>query len=289
LRAISVVAALTIVSSASLAARQSKDTSSASDDDIAPVSDELGPVQGSQESTAASTDGQSPTPAPEARTFVSTLFHNLADDVKHLPRQNSGYWLAGGGVLALAVHPEDTTVNRHLLGSSAWDHLFAPGHIVGSTEVQIAAAVATYAIGRYRSANKARHIGMDLVEADILTEGIVEVLKYSVGRHRPLNPDGTPNAVTTPSFPSGHAAITFAGATVVQQHFGWKAAVPIYVVASYVALSRLHDNVHYPSDVVFGATTGIIVGRTVTWHGRNNFPVHLAVGPEFSGAIVEWR
>ena len=45
--------------------------------------------------------------------------------------------------------------------------------------------------------------------------------------------------------------------------------VPTYLVASYVAVSRLHDNRHYASDVVMGAATGIIIGRSVTWHGRN--------------------
>jgi membrane-associated phospholipid phosphatase len=35
-----------------------------------------------------------------------------------------------------------------------------------------------------------------------------------------------------------------------------------------VAASRLHDNKHYLSDVVFGAAVGSIAGRTVTRHGR---------------------
>lgn len=68
-----------------------------------------------------------------------------------------------------------------------------------------------------------------------------------------------------------------------------QAAVPTYLVASYVALSRLHDNRHYLSDVVFGAAIGIIVGRSVTYHGRNHYPVQPAVGPEFLGMTIEWK
>ena len=49
--------------------------------------------------------------------------------------------------------------------------------------------------------------------------------------------------------PSGHATVTFAAATVLQQHLGYKWAIPTYLVASYVALSRLHDNRHVASDV----------------------------------------
>jgi membrane-associated phospholipid phosphatase len=246
---------------------------------------EPSPDDGSAAQTVQETEK---TPGP-TRSFLSTLVHNLGDDVKHLPRRNSVYWVAGGAVLSLAVHPADKSVNRHLLGSKAWDDFFIPGKTVGATEVQVAAGLLTYGIGRYRGADQVRHLGMDLIEAQLLTEGLVEVMKAVGRRPRPLNPDGTPNSTTSFSFPSGHAAVTFAGATVLQQHLGWKAAVPTYLIASYVAMSRLHDNRHYLSDVVFGAATGVIVGRAVTWHGRNNYPVAPAVGPDFLGLTVEWR
>jgi membrane-associated phospholipid phosphatase len=160
---------------------------------------------------------------------------------------------------------------------------------VGSTGVQIAAGLVTYGVGRARGANRARHLGMDLIEAQLLSEGLVETIKVIGRRPRPLNPDGTPNSSKSFSFPSGHAAVTFASATVLEQHLGWKAAVPTYAIASYVAISRLHDNRHYLSDVVFGAATGVIVGRSVTWHGRNKYPIMPVVAPGLLGGVVEWR
>ena len=48
-------------------------------------------------------------------------------------------------------------------------------------------------------------------------------------------------------------------------------AVPTYAIPAYVAASRVHDNRHYASDVVAGATLGIIIGRSVTWHGRSTW------------------
>jgi hypothetical protein len=246
--------------------------------------------------TASGQEGSPPPPPSEpdsaathARSFLSTLVHNLADDLEHLPRLNSLYWAAGGGAAALAVHPYDKRLNRHLRGSDAWDHFFIPGKIVGSTGAQVAAGLLTYGIGRARGANRVRHLGMDLIEAQLLSEGLVQGIKVIGRRPRPLNPDGTPNSNSTYGFPSGHAAITFAGATVLEQHLGWKAAVPTYAVASYVAISRLHDNRHYLSDVVFGAATGVIVGRSVTWHGRNNYPIMPVVAPGLLGGVVEWR
>jgi len=42
-----------------------------------------------------------------------------------------------------------------------------------------------------------------------------------------------------------------------------------YAIATYVAMSRMHDNRHYLSDVVFGAAVGTIAGRTVVHHQRD--------------------
>src|SRR5215208_2453620 len=56
-------------------------------------------------------------PAKPTRSFFPALFHNLGDDVKHIPRMNSLYWLAAGAGLALVVHPEDNKINRRLRGS----------------------------------------------------------------------------------------------------------------------------------------------------------------------------
>jgi hypothetical protein len=232
-------------------------------------------------------DRQDPAPEPEkpTRGFIDALGHNLLDDMKHLPRRNSVYWLVGGGIAALAVHPLDDDVNRRLLGSDI-SNAFFPGKYIGSTEVQVGAALTTYIVGRKRHQTRVQHIGMDLLEAQLLTEGIVELTKVAVRRERPVNPDGS--QAFGYSFPSGHAAITFASATVLQQHLGWKAAVPTYALATYVAASRLHDNRHFLSDVVFGSTVGIIVGRSVTWHGRNTYTLAPVAVPGGLGAAIIW-
>jgi len=232
-------------------------------------------------------DEQDPLQEPEkpTRGFISALGHNLVDDIKHLPRRNSVFWLMGGGAAAIAVHPIDDDVNRRLLGSDL-SNSFIPGKYIGATEVQIAAALTTYVVGRKRHETRVQHIGMDLLEAQLLTEGIVELTKVAVRRDRPVNPDGS--SAPGYSFPSGHAAVTFASATVLQQHLGWRAAVPTYTIATYVAASRLHDNRHFLSDVVFGATVGIIVGRSVTWHGRNTYTLSPVAVPGGLGAALRW-
>ena len=64
------------------------------------------------------------------------------------------------------------------------------------------------------------------------------------------------------SFPSGHSAASFAAATVIwlsHRRTGW----PAVVLAGLIALSRLYVGVHYPTDVMFGALSGIIIGVIV--------------------------
>jgi membrane-associated phospholipid phosphatase len=104
--------------------------------------------------------------------------------------------------------------------------------------------------GRFRSAS------YDFAQALIVNGAYTTILKYSVQRTRP---DGSNNL----SFPSGHTSTAFSLATVANQHYGWKIGVPAYLLASGIGFARIENDKHYLSDVLAGATLGIIVGRTV--------------------------
>jgi len=227
---------------------------------------------------AVGEQGKKPT-----RNFASALVHNLGDDIKHLPRQNSIYWALGGGAAALAIHPADDNINRHFAGSGSTDKFWKPGQVIGNSLFILGVSGTTYVVGRAKHLDRVQHLAMDEIEAQILAEGLVFGIKESERRERPVNTEGT--SASGFSFPSGHAASTFAAATVLQQHLGYKAGIPTYLVASYVAMSRLHENVHFASDVVFGAAVGIIVGRSVTWHGRNFYASPMLI-PKGGGIIV---
>jgi membrane-associated phospholipid phosphatase len=199
-------------------------------------------------------------PPTPPHTGIRALFGDLGQDFKHLPEMQNVYIAAVGGGLALAVHPLDQSFNSKVLSHyDAVNAFFAPGKYLGSTQVQVAFSLGTYAVGRLQDQPKVAHLGMDLLQAQIMTEVLVEPLKFAVHRERP---DGSDHQ----SFPSGHAAVTFATATVIERHLGWRKAVLGYAIASYVAMSRIHDNKHYLSDVVFGAAVGTIAGRTVVHH-----------------------
>jgi membrane-associated phospholipid phosphatase len=227
---------------------------------------------------AAPAAAQDPdSPANPRRPFWK-LFTELGNDVKHLPSRDTLLWLSIGGGTALAVHRLDDDVNARLVGDPWVDDVFAPGAIAGRTYVHFAGAAITYVWGRAARQPRVAHIGVDLIRAQLMTYALTQAVKLSARRERP---DGSNNR----SFPSGHASITFASATVLQRHFGWRGAL-LYPVASYVAMSRLHENRHYLSDVIFGAALGLVAGRTVTRHGRNQWTVSPALMPDGGYALT---
>jgi len=51
---------------------------------------------------------------------------------------------------------------------------------------------------------------------------------------------------------------------VLREHIGWKWGAPAYAIGAYVSVSRLVDNKHWASDVVFGTAIGLVSGRAAS-------------------------
>ena len=216
--------------------------------------------------------GQPAGPPPTPRhTGIKAMVKGLGTDVKHLPSKQNLFLASVGGGLALAAHPFDDNLNRYLVDNDTAHNFFKLGEVLGESPTLFGAAAIVYAVGRFQDQPKVSHLGMDLIQSLAISEGITQTLKYTTRRERPDHSGKN-------SFPSGHAADTFAFATALERHFGWRGAIPAYAFSSYVALSRLPANRHWLSDAVFGSTVGIIAGRTVTRRDRG-LPVTLAVVP----------
>lgn len=217
-------------------------------------------------------------PPVPPHTGFKALAKDVVLDFRHLPSKNRGKVLAIGAVLTLLALPLDDHVNKRLYSKGAVHKMFLPGKIIGYGTVQAGAALGAWVYGRATDKRgRVAHLGLDLLRANIVTQTLTYGLKYTIKRDRPDN--------TGYGFPSGHSSVTFATATVLERHLGWRAAVPTYLVASYVAASRLHENRHFLSDVVFGGTVGLIVGRAVTRHGKGTYALMPEIGPRQAGFV----
>jgi membrane-associated phospholipid phosphatase len=205
------------------------------------------PVMAQSESATASPCGPSPS--------IGTIARDTLHDFRRLPSAGSLGLLAIGGVAAFGAHSVDGGVTRDFPAVTSLSGAFKPGAVIGGTPFQLGAAFGTYAIGRALGRSCIARVGAELVQAQLMAEGLTMIFKESGRRSRPQG--------TGFSFPSGHTTVTFASATVLQRQFGWKVGLPAYAVASYVAASRVEMKRHYLSDVAFGAALGIVAGRTV--------------------------
>lgn len=111
----------------------------------------------------------------------------------------------------------------------------------------------------------ARRLYLRLSAAVTCTEIVNVLLKAAFRRGRPTLEALPPlaEARSRRSFPSAHAATSFAAARVLDNA---SPTVPVYTAASLMALTRPYLGVHYPSDVVAGIAVGIAIGKLAS-HG----------------------
>ena len=92
-------------------------------------------------------------------------------------------------------------------------------------------------------------------------KGIFDVERPSM---RYAEPKPLVHAPTDAAFPSGHAATSFAAATVLSfARPRWAPA--FYLLALAIGFSRVYVGVHYPLDIVGGAVLGIGVAIALRW------------------------
>mgnify|MGYP001133864119 CR=1 FL=1 len=104
-----------------------------------------------------------------------------------------------------------------------------------------------------------------MVFAYLLSTGVVELLKFAVGRPRPrVVPDATVfgGFGGGSSLPSGHASFALMMAVIVAAWFPrWR--WPAVIVAAFVAASRVLVHAHFVSDAIIGALIGALAATVV--------------------------
>lgn len=81
------------------------------------------------------------------------------------------------------------------------------------------------------------------------------------------------------SFPSGHTSASFVVAFICLRLMPKQYGIPVLILASLIAFSRLYLGVHYPSDVLGGIVIAYLIATLVVWGGREL----TAVWPQLKG------
>ncbi|HUJ13038.1 MAG TPA: phosphatase PAP2 family protein [Thermoanaerobaculia bacterium] len=235
--------------------------------------------------------------SPDSRTpstILKPYAHQVVKDAKDLAtaplrwRQHEWLRFAEGSAVVLAAYTADDQIVRfvsrqqnHVLN----DYLRGVTHFGGGYGLDLAALLA--AGGYFKHDDTMMDAGLDALESSFAAAGIVTpAIKTVVGRARPIHGLGKhsfhPFDKTYQSFPSGHATNAFAIATAIATRYENNRYVPAiaYTLATSVAIARVHDRVHFASDVLAAGMIGHAIAKSIT---LNHHRARVALVPTLDG------
>lgn len=142
-----------------------------------------------------------------------------------------------------------------------------------------------YASGEWLHKDNLRETALLSLESWLTTGVLVLGLKTIIGRARPQTGEDRTSfhpfsfRSNYQALPSGHAASAFAVAAVIgEESESLPVDVLAYSLATLVALSRVHDNKHWASDVFIGSALGYFVGKKICAlnHNREEGRIHIS-------------
>ena len=195
---------------------------------------------------AQATDG------PNLKDFPKQFLLNLKG---LFSRQNLWPLLIGVGATATATAFDDG-IKDFFYGHERLEEMGEVGSIIGNRFVVAGMTGGLLISGYFSQDTRHRSMMFTLAQGYAVATTVTAAVKVTARRLRP-------NGENRVSFPSGHTSTVFTWATVLDHYYGRKVAIPAYLVATFVGISRMESSHHFLSDVVAGAALGYIVGRTV--------------------------
>ncbi|MCS5710840.1 phosphatase PAP2 family protein [Candidatus Berkiella aquae] len=110
----------------------------------------------------------------------------------------------------------------------------------------------------------------ELTMSCAVTAQVTALLKNTVHRTRPNREDDL-------SFPSGHAAASFAGASYLHHRYGLNWGLPFYAIGTAISIQRVNVKAHYWTDVLAGAAIGYLSSYLFTVRYPN-----VWINPDFN-------
>ncbi len=195
---------------------------------------------------------------------------------------NFGKYAAVTMALSFVDEPVQQTALRWRNRNTGWNAISKEvTNFGGIYEVFTLGGIGAY--GLINSNNKLVNTTLLSSQAYIISGTIATVLKFLTGRTRPsYYPAGVEaeprflgpfqkslhdanGSYENSSFPSGHATVAFAVASVFATQYKDKPVVALiaYSAASLIGISRITENKHWVTDVVTGAVLGCLTGNMV--------------------------
>lgn len=202
------------------------------------------------------------TPVPGAAAA-----HPVPTDFRNLFRAESALPLAAGTASTILLFLLETEEERQGAGGGRAREDFEDRILarVSSPVVLTAVSLGGYALGALSGSESTTGFFSPYARGLVTTNLLAGGLKLATGRTRP---DGSDRF----SFPSAHTASACFAASFLWDKEGWRVGLPAALLAALVGLSRVDTGAHYPSDVLAGATLGVVVGAAVarTESGRED-------------------
>jgi undecaprenyl-diphosphatase len=98
--------------------------------------------------------------------------------------------------------------------------------------------------------------------ADLASRGLKDLFDVERPSDRYASPKPLVTAPHDAAFPSGHAATSFAAATILTS-FVPRFAPLWFLLALAIGFSRIYVGVHYPLDIVGGAVLGVVIATAL--------------------------
>lgn len=174
----------------------------------------------------------------------------------------TGHLALGLGLVALAAAADSHLVDQGREHLPGWTDDLKTGGAAGSTNTMAASLIAGGLVFGDRRVTTG---GLTLLEGNLLLGVVVQLSKNAFGRVRPNHPEAGRWFGGGDSFPSSHAAHAFLIASVLDATIdrpAWRWV--IYPLATGVALQRIHEGVHYPTDVLTGGLLGWWIGHRLS-------------------------